>query len=422
MHRFIAALLAVASCASIAQAQSADPTSTSPPLTLEQALSLAGATAPSLEAATAGVRAAEAGRTVAGYRPNPSIVAETENIAGSGQYRGLRSAETTAGLALPIELGGKRSARIAVADAIGNRARIGTALAEADLRLAVTQLYIEATAAERRLVTAREQAGIAREASRAAGVRVQAGRASPLEQQRADVLRINAETAVERAERLAEVARSNLARRIGQPLTGPLDLAWFDRVEGFGPARPIETAGTLALAATRADVTTAEAQVRLARSQRVPDVTLSASARRLEATNDVAAVFGVSIPFPLFNNGKAAVAQARAQTRSGGGATSRGRARYRAGHRKRTGRTSRMPRRPLATPPGRHSQPASEAARIARIGYREGKFGQLDLLDAERTLSETRTAAIDALATYHDAQARLERLAAAAPSPEETNQ
>ncbi|WP_156359801.1 TolC family protein, partial [Sphingomonas sp. Leaf28] len=314
MHRFIAALLAVASCASIAQAQSADPTSTSPPLTLEQALSLAGASAPSLEAATAGVRAAQAGRTVAGYRPNPSIVAETENIAGSGQYRGLRSAETTAGLALPIELGGKRSARIAVADAIGNRARIGTALAEADLRLAITQLYIEATAAERRLVTAREQAGIAREASRAAGVRVQAGRASPLEQQRADVLRINVETAVERAERLAEVARSNLARRIGQPLTGPLDLVWFGRVEGFGPARPIETAGTLALAATRADVTTAEAQVRLARSQRIPDVTLSASARRLEATNDVAAVFGLSIPFPLFNNGKAAVAQARAQT------------------------------------------------------------------------------------------------------------
>jgi cobalt-zinc-cadmium efflux system outer membrane protein len=28
---------------------------------------------------------------------------------------------------------------------------------------------------------------------------------------------------------------------------------------------------------------------------------------------------------------------------------------------------------------------AQEAARIARIGYREGKFGQLELLDAERT-------------------------------------
>ena len=58
---------------------------------------------------------------------------------------------------------------------------------------------------------------------------------------------------------------------------------------------------------------------------------------------------------------------------------------------------------------------AGEAARIARIGYREGKFGQLDLLDAERTLAETKLAAIDALAAYHNAKARLERLTALAP-------
>ena len=421
MQRLIAALLAVASCASIAQAQSSEPISTGPTLTLDQALALAGATAPALDAATAGVRAAEAGRTVAGYRPNPSIVAETENVAGSGQYRGVRSAETTAGLAFPIELGGKRSARIAVADAIGSRARIGSALAEADLRLAVTQLYIEATAADRRLVTAREQAGIAREALRAAGVRVQAGRASPLEQQRADVLRITAETAVERAQRLAEVARDNLTRRIGQPATGALDMAWYDRVEGFGPAQPIATAGTLALAAARADATTAEAQVRLARSQRVPDVTLSASARRLEATNDVAAVFGVSIPFPVFNNGKAAVAQARAQSDQAQAlrrvaelntAQDIARAQVEVANAATSARNASGPA--LAS--------ATEAARIARIGYREGKFGQLDLLDAERTLSETRTAVIDALATYHDAKARLQRLVAAAPSSEETNQ
>lgn len=421
MQRLIAALLAVASCASIAQAQSSEPISTGPTLTLEQALALAGATAPALDAATAGVRAAEAGRTVAGYRPNPSIVAETENVAGSGQYRGVRSAETTAGLAFPIELGGKRSARIAVADALGSRARIGSALAEADLRLAVTQLYIEATAADRRLVTAREQAGIAREALRAAGVRVQAGRASPLEQQRADVLRINAETAVERAQRLADVTRENLTRRIGQPVTGALDMAWFDRVEGYGPAQPIATAGTLALAAARADATTAEAQVRLARSQRVPDVTLSASARRLEATNDVAAVFGVSIPFPVFNNGKAAVAQARAQSDQAQAfrrvaeldtAQDIARAQVEVANAATSARNASGPA--LAS--------ATEAARIARIGYREGKFGQLDLLDAERTLSETRTAAIDALATYHDAKARLQRLVAAAPSSERTNQ
>lgn len=418
MHRLIAAFLAVASCASIAQAQSTAPAATSPPLTLERALALAEATAPSIDAADAGIRAAQAGRTVAGYRPNPSIVAETENIGGSGQYRGLRSAETTAGLAFPIELGGKRSARIAVAEANSSRAQIAAAITAADLRLSVTQSYIEAVAAERRLTTAREQADIAREALRAASVRVRAGRASPIEEQRADVLRINAEVAVERAERLAIVARDNLVRRIGQPVIGPLDLAWFDQVEGYGPSLAREPTGTLALAGARADVTTADAQVRLARTQRVPDVTVSASARRLEATNDVAAVFGVSIPFPVFNRGSAAVTQASAQRDQAEAlrrvaelntAQALASAEAEVANAATTARAASGPA--LAA--------AQEAARIARIGYREGKFGQLDLLDAERTLSQTRTAAIDALAAYRDAQARRDRLVTPAPVSQE---
>ncbi len=416
MHRITAALLAAASLAGSAQAQNAISSSnaTETPLTLERALALADANAPTLEAASANVRAADAARIVAGYRPNPSVVVETENIAGSDQYRGLRSAETTAGLAFPIELGGKRSARVGVADALGSRARIGAAIAAADLRLAVTQSYIEAVAAERRLLTAREQADIAREALRAADIRVRAGRASPIEQQRADLVRINADASVERAERLAQVAHANLARRIGQPVTAPLDVTWFNRVEGLGPARPAAPAGTLALAAARADVSTAEAQVRLARSQRIPDVTFSASVRQLAATNDTAAVFGVSIPFRLFNNGSAAVAQARAQGDQAqalrraaelDAAQAIADADAEVANAATTARTATGPA--LAA--------ASEAARIARIGYREGKFGQLDLLEAERALSETRTTAINALAAYHDAQARRDRLTTAAP-------
>ncbi|WP_037505366.1 TolC family protein, partial [Rhizorhabdus wittichii] len=58
---------------------------------------------------------------------------------------------------------------------------------------------------------------------------------------------------------------------------------------------------------------------------------------------------------------------------------------------------------------------ATEAARIARIGYAQGKFGQLDLLDAERTLADTKAAAVDALVAYHDAEARLARLTTPAP-------
>ena len=403
-------------CAADAQSQANVETGAGPVLTLEQTLALAEASAPSLEAAQAGVRATGAGRDVAGLRPNPTINGGLEYFGGSGQYRGLRSAEATVGVALPIELGGKRSARVGVANALGEQSRVALVIAAADIRLAVTQAYIEAVAADRRVTTAREQAGIAGEAARAAGIRVRAGRASPIEQQRADVLRINADASVERVQRLSDVARGNLAQRIGRPVTGALDLAWFDRVQGYGPSMPVSPGGTLALSAARAEVATADAQVRLARSQRIPDVTVSAGARRIEQTNDMAAVVGLSIPIPLFNNGRASLTQATAQREQADAmrraaeldaAQSIATAQAEVANAATTARTTSGP--VMAA--------AMESARIARIGYREGKFGQLDLLDAERTLSETRTAAIDALATYHDAKARLERLTAAAPDP-----
>lgn len=384
------------------------------PLTLERALALAEAVAPSVEAAQAGVRATDASRAVAGLRPNPTINGGLEYFGGGGDFRSVRSAEATVGLALPIELGGKRSARIGVATAQGEQSRIALAMAAADLRLAVTQAYIEATATERRVVTAREQAGIADEAARAANVRVRAGSASPIEQQRADVLKINADAAVERAQRLAEVARGNLGRRIARPVTEPFDFAWFDRVQGYGPASSQDATGSLALVAARAGLTIAEAQVHLAQSQRIPDVTVSAGARRLQASDNVTAAFGVSIPIPLFNNGTAAIIQARAQRDQADAlrrAAELDSAQAVAGVRAEVATAAVTAR----TASGPALTAATEAARIARIGYREGKFGQLDLLDAERTLSETRTAAIDALAAYHDAQARLERLTTAAP-------
>ena len=416
MHRVIAALMAVTCCASIAQAQTATspPSANQPIFSLDRARTIAGGTSPTIESAAAGLRSAAAGRTIAGLRPNPQVQVQTENIAGSGLYRGIRSAETTATLALPIELGGKRSARIAVADSRTARAQIDAATALADLNLRISQAYIVAAAAERRVDVARQQAGIAGNAFKAARTRVTAGAGAPIDQQRADVLRVNADVGLERAVREAEVARGNLARLIGQPIDGALDLAWFDRVGGYGPTLPLDPSGTLALAAAQADLNTAKAQVRLARSQRIPDITVSAGARRLSQTNDTAAVIGIAIPFPLFNNGAAAVSQAQAEQ-----------ARADANRRlavidaeqaiasaqaelANAAATARA-----AGGPGLAA--ASEAARIARVGYAQGKFSQLDLLQAEQTLAETRAAFTDALAAYHDAEARLERLTAPAP-------
>ena len=45
----------------------------------------------------------------------------------------------------------------------------------------------------------------------------------------------------------------------------------------------------------------------------MPDINVGPALRRLEATNDTAAVFAISIPIPVFNNGRAAIAQATAE-------------------------------------------------------------------------------------------------------------
>jgi cobalt-zinc-cadmium efflux system outer membrane protein len=210
----------------------------------------------------------------------------------------------------------------------------------------------------------------------------------------------------------------NLARRIGQPMEVALDPGALDILPPpiHGPTA-FAAEGTLAMAAADADLAVADAGVRMARSQRVPDIAFGPGLRRLDATNDTAAVFSLSVPLPLFNSGGAAVEQAQAQR---GMAEAQRRmtaldveqaitdARAEADNAATTARAASGPA--LAA--------AQEAARIARIGYREGKFGQIDLLDAERTLAETRVAAIDALAAYQNAKARLERLIAPAPQEE----
>ncbi|ETI58569.1 transporter [Sphingobium sp. C100] len=443
MYRTIAAVMVAASLASAAGAQTTTPpgipaattsSQSADAFSLENALAAGGmpsipsavldngaasggggsAPLPSVAAATAGVDAATAARRVAGLRPNPEVQAQVENLAGTGVYKGLRSSETTVGVTLPLELGGKRPARVALATARLTRAQVQSEIARADLRLRITQLYIEAAAAERRAEVLSEQAGIANNAFRVSSERVKAGDVSPIEQQRADVLRINAQVAADSAARQAQAARANLETLLGAPVTGPLDRAWFERIDGYGPPRPVDVEGTLALVAAEADVRTADAQVRVARSLRVPDLTVSASARRLAATNDTAAVVGISIPIPFFNNGSAFVAQSRSEQTQA--IALRNLAVIDTRQQIASAQTEVANAAATARAAGGPGLAAAqEAARIARIGWTQGKFDQIALLDAERTLSQTRQTYVDALAAYHDAQARLDRLTTPAP-------
>src|SRR3546814_14890434 len=90
MHRILSAMLAAASCATMAQAQvgpSAPFAQDAPVYTLDQAVSAAGGSAPAAEAATAAVDAARPGRTVAGLRSNPVVSGQVGHGIGRATCR-----------------------------------------------------------------------------------------------------------------------------------------------------------------------------------------------------------------------------------------------------------------------------------------------------------------------------------------------
>jgi cobalt-zinc-cadmium efflux system outer membrane protein len=120
-------------------------------------------------------------------------------------------------------------------------------------------------------------------------------------------------------------------------------------------------------------------------------------------------VLGLSVPLPLFNQGSAALARSRAEFDRASAVRravvleveqSTAQAEAEVADALAAARAANGPA--LAA--------AEEAARIARIGYAEGKFPQLELIEAERSLAETRESSVDALAALHTARARLARL------------
>jgi len=400
IFRVTAAALAMCAAAGSALAEGAA-------LTLAEAIARGRAQAPQLQSAEAALRAADANIQLSSLRPNPTLSVEAENVLGSGRYSGFGGGDKTVSLSMPLELGGKRGARLRVAQAERATAGIGARSAEAELTLQITEAFVALAASERYVTIAKISNELAERAHHAARERVRAGKASPIEEQRADVLRINSEVRLGKAMRAAELAQKTIARLTGTPMPFEIMSTWFEQFERSEVMPP--AGQKLAIATAEAELAAAEARVDAARRDRIPDVTLTAGMRRYGETSDKAAVLALSVPLPLFNQGTAALARSRAEF-------DRASATRRAvvlEVEQSTAQAQAEVADALAAAraaSGPALAAAEEAARIARIGYAEGKFPQLELIEAERSLAETRQSAVDALAALHAARARLARL------------
>lgn len=379
------------------------------PLTLASALERAQAQSPLITAADASVKAAEGRARQAGLAPNPEAGLQSENFAGSGPYGRFGAAETTATLSQRLELGGKRRARSAAANAEVESARIGFVIAKADLTQEVAVRYAEALAAQDRLSLARETASRAEGLSKVAGTLVESGREPPLRALRAEAASREAAAAVIAAEAEAGAARRALVTLWGDA-GEPVEL-----VRSPDVAQPTQTVidpgETLDVRQARADLAAARLVIDRERAAGRPDLTVQAGVRRFEQTGDSAVIVGFTAPIPVVNRNQGTVAAARADATAAEArerlALARSVRAVRDGEASLRAATARLEALETKIVPQ-----AQTAVDLARGGFEAGKFSLLEVLDAQAALTTARTELIAARLERAKALAALERAAA----------
>jgi cobalt-zinc-cadmium efflux system outer membrane protein len=381
-------------------------------LRLGDALAAALLRNPELAADAYEVRAREAALVQAGAHPNPTLSIELEDFAGSGQFRGFDGAQTTILLGQLIELGGKRAARIDLATATRDLASWDYEVRRIDVLVRTASAFVDVLAAQERHRLADEALELARSMQGVAALRLRAGIASPAEDIRAGVQVDVAGVEREHTEHELATARQALAAAWGG------EEARFERAEGDLQTLPaVPSMEDLAqrldaspsVARWQTELAQRDALRARAKSERVPDVTLVAGPRRLSGPEDTALVVGVSVPLPLWNRHRGAVAEAEhrlaklaAETRA---------ARVRAVAELATARVGLAASSEEATLLRTRVLPGTErAVEALRHGYEAGRFAQIEVLDAERARLGAREQYLSALVEAHHSAQQIERL------------
>lgn len=383
----------------------AEPVAARAPLTLAAALDLALQHNPALRAAAHDVAIAAGQRVQAAALPNPEMSFLAEGLQKEGRT-------TTVMVNQLIELGGKRGARVAVAERDDAFAAAELAAARSKVRAEVLAAFFDVLAAQERMKLAAASSELAQRATGAASRRVAAGRISPVEETRARIAEANSKIELNQSGSELELARRQLAATWGGgvPAFGAVETA-----PAAVPVRPSdpELAAMLAqapqLVLARIAVDRQQARTDLERRRQVPDLTLSLGTKRDEQFGQRQTVVGVSLPLPLFDRNQGNMASALRRTD------------------KARDELAQIENR-LALDVAQASLrldaseaqlniirsdilPAAQSAYDAAVkGFELGKFSFLDVLDAQRTLFQARTQYVRSLAELHRAGADIERL------------
>lgn len=375
------------------------------PLSLAKAIELALEGNPEVAAAKRQWEATE-GQVLQGRsRPNPELAYSLEDTRSKTRTQSWQ-------LNLPVELGGKRAARTKAAEKTREQAQAQLAELQATVRANVAAAYFDVLTAQERLVLARDSAALAKSSTDTVSKRVAAGKVSPVEESKARVA--EAGVRVELAQAASE-QRNALSRLFA--LLGRID-APYTVLEGKAENLPsvpsladlqplISSAPGVVLA--RIEVDRREALTALEQSKRVPDVTVSVGMQRSNETQRNVLLFGVSVPLPIFDRNQGNLLEAlkledkaRDELQA---ATVRLHSEVAQARERLSTITAEVQSLQQEVLPG-----AKSAYDAATIGFENGKFNFLEVLDAQRTYFTAKSQYLKALGEAHRAAADIDRL------------
>lgn len=374
-----------------------------------------------LAAARLEIERARARLRQAGLRPNPTLDFEQQQ----GVFNSPGERVTSVGVSVPLELGGKRRRRIDLAQAEFEAAQAEVADRERRLANEVRTAYAEALAAARELSITAELNSVDVQTARVVEARVSEGDAAPLE---LNLLRVEVERL--RSRRALVVGRLQAALLRLKSLTGTPaaeQLRLREDLTAFAlpdPPASLEAAVEVALRSrpdlqlARLTEEVAQAGLRLARAQAVPDVVAFSRYARNRSTFDQTPIgsitdrdkifaYGVSVSIPVFNRNQGAKAEAQtaiaqAQQRrqfieaAVRAEVSSAYARYQAA----TQAISTFEQGVIAL--------SNENIKAIRGAYQVGAFRVTELLTEQRRLIDSQREYTEALAERYRAQADLQ--------------
>ena len=277
-------------------------------VTLEQALRIAVARAPLIDASRAGVTAAleEAGRADA--LPDPMLTVGIDNLPVTGADAFDPNADFMTmkkiGLRQEIPSHAKREARADLAQREIDEARATARATRLAVRRATADAWIQLWAAQRELAALqalREQASLAVDLAKA---RVSGGGASVGDALAADAARLELDNRIEAARAERSAAQAGLARWLGEDAALAASVSpdfdalphsqaqLLDAIDRLGPLLPIV-----------AGVETAASAIDVATAEKRPDWSVAASYGQRSGGSDML-MFEVGIGLPLFTRNR----------------------------------------------------------------------------------------------------------------------